>query len=382
MKILKGITWDHSRGFTPLVATAQRYTEQNPDIEIVWEKRSLQAFADIPVEALSKEYDLLVIDHPHIGESSHSQSLVPIDCHLPNDFLVDQKKNQVGKSHDSYFYEGHQWALALDAATPVASWRQDQFSKLGLKLPANWVELLELAKQGYVGLPAIPVDSLMNFYSLCLDQNDTLFTNKEIIVDEKTGIHAMEMLKELVGYCNQKFTKKNPIQVYETLVNDLEKEIYCPFAYGYTNYSRKGYVQNILTFGNVIKGPSGKSLQTVIGGAGIALSNNCSEKDAAVDYIQYIMSPQCQSTSYFDNGGQPGHRQAWINPETNKKCSNFFFNTMETLDNSYMRPRYNGYMHFQDNGCLILYEYLMDKLSSEEALKKLNECYKESLVNT
>jgi multiple sugar transport system substrate-binding protein len=222
----------------------------------------------------------------------------------------------------------------------------------------------------------------MNFYSLCIDHNDSLFDHKETIVDDKVGIHAMEILKELIGFCDQKFNKKNPIQVYETLVNDLEKEIYCPFAYGYTNYSRKGYANNILTFGNVIHGPSGKSLRTVVGGAGNALSNNCGEKDAALNYIQYNMSAQCQSTVYFDNGGQPGRRQAWHNLDTNKNYSNFFLNTIETIDNSYMRSRYNGYMHLQDNGCMILHEYLLNNSPSKEAFDKINRCYKESQIDT
>ena len=61
MKILKGITWDHTRGLLPMVATAQRFSELNPDIEISWEKRSLQDFADSSIESLAKRFDLLVI---------------------------------------------------------------------------------------------------------------------------------------------------------------------------------------------------------------------------------------------------------------------------------------------------------------------------------
>src|SRR5688500_10341947 len=45
---LKGITWGHSRGITPLLAAAQRYSELHPEIEITWSKRTLQAFADYP----------------------------------------------------------------------------------------------------------------------------------------------------------------------------------------------------------------------------------------------------------------------------------------------------------------------------------------------
>ena len=52
---LKGITWSHSRGFTSIVAVSQRFSELHPDVEITWEKRSLQEFADAPLETFLKE---------------------------------------------------------------------------------------------------------------------------------------------------------------------------------------------------------------------------------------------------------------------------------------------------------------------------------------
>ena len=52
---LKGITWNHSRGYIPLVATAQHCKEMNSKIEIVWKKHSLQAFADVPTQVLANE---------------------------------------------------------------------------------------------------------------------------------------------------------------------------------------------------------------------------------------------------------------------------------------------------------------------------------------
>jgi multiple sugar transport system substrate-binding protein len=77
MKTMKGITWDHTRGFVPMVATSQRYAELNPEIQIQWEKRSLQRFADDPIEKLAQNYDFLIIDHPHIGAMSEVGSVLP-----------------------------------------------------------------------------------------------------------------------------------------------------------------------------------------------------------------------------------------------------------------------------------------------------------------
>jgi hypothetical protein len=53
-----------------MVATAQRYSELHPDVQIDWYIRSLQSFADDSIATLSTNYDLLVIDHPSIVEAA------------------------------------------------------------------------------------------------------------------------------------------------------------------------------------------------------------------------------------------------------------------------------------------------------------------------
>src|SRR5688500_6340925 len=116
---LQGITWGHSRGITPLLAAAQRYSEINPDIEINWRKRTLQEFADFPIEKLTQTYDLLIIDHPWVGRAAADKTVLPLDKFLPGDYLKDQEQHSVGYSHLSYHFGGHQWALAIDAATPA-----------------------------------------------------------------------------------------------------------------------------------------------------------------------------------------------------------------------------------------------------------------------
>jgi multiple sugar transport system substrate-binding protein len=379
MKTMKGITWDHTRGYVPMVATAQRYAELNPEIQIQWEKRSLQGFADDPIEKLAQDYDFLIIDHPHIGVMAEAGAVLPLDEYLPSDFLHDQLINQIGHAHENYYYNGHQWALSIDAAAPVASWRADKFAELGLKLPESWSELIALAKLGYVLVPAIPVDSLMNIYPLCLDQSNDLFIKETVVADSKILEFALSRLKELVDCCDSKSLKCNPIKVYEILANNNEKEIYCPMAFSYSNYSREGYCDYPLTFGNVLKGPSGNQLRTTIGGAGIAISKKCRHVNAALDYVRYVMSPSCQRTLYFDSGGQPGHRSAWLDKRTNQDSRNFFQNTLETMDNSYTRPRYNGHMHFQDKASIVVHEYLTEKISIHDCIKTMNIIYVESL---
>jgi prolipoprotein diacylglyceryl transferase len=50
--VLRGLTWEHERGFGSVVAAAQEYRSVAPDVEVRWEKRSLQSFADVLAPAM------------------------------------------------------------------------------------------------------------------------------------------------------------------------------------------------------------------------------------------------------------------------------------------------------------------------------------------
>src|ERR1700754_4050673 len=106
--VLNGITWGHSRGITPLLAISQRYAELHPGVEIRWKKRTLQEFADYPIEKLTTEYDLLIIDHPWVGTAAATGCVLPLNEYLPAAYLEDQLLHTTGASHESYNYEGSQ----------------------------------------------------------------------------------------------------------------------------------------------------------------------------------------------------------------------------------------------------------------------------------
>lgn len=373
---LTGITWNHTRGYLPMVATAQRCSELHPDVEIAWQKRSLQAFADAPVEELAQRFDLLVIDHPHIGAMAASGAFLPLDEHLSADFLQDQAENSVGLSHPSYQYDGHLWALAIDAATPVASYRPDLLPSN--ELPANWDELMLMAKGGRVCLPAIPVDSVTNFYMCCLAQGETPFEREDRVVSDEVALAAIDMLRQLVSACDPACLQRNPIQTAEAMVAS-DHLAYCPFAFGYSNYSRPGYSARPLHYANLLTF-RGQTLRSTLGGTGLAISAKCADRDTALAYAKYVASPATQRGLFFEAGGQPGHRSAWLDDSLNAATANFFGNTLQTLDNAYLRPRYHGYMHFQDHAGHPLWSYLAHGGDPKQTLTTMNRIYQESTV--
>jgi multiple sugar transport system substrate-binding protein len=377
--ILQGITWGHSRGITPLLAAAQRFNELFPDIEIQWKKRTLQEFADFPIEKLTEKYDLLIIDHPWVGCAAATNCVLPLDKYLSPEFLKDQSENSTGLSHDSYYYNGHQWALAIDAATPTASYRADLLQQNKISLPQTWEDVLVLAKEGKVAVPAIPIDLLMNFYTFCLAHGGEPFQNNEEIIDAETGVKALETMRQLYSLVDKEMFHSNPITVAE-LMSKTDDYWYCPFAYCYSNYSRSGYAKNRLAYADVVNF-NGQQLRTTIGGTGLSVSAFSEYKDIALQFAELVTSGLFQSTFYIEHGGQPGHRAAWESEDANRLTNNFFSTLLPTMQRGYVRPRYNGYLHFQDTAGEPLYQFLLKGGNPISVLQDMNRLYQESLVH-
>ncbi|QNK55288.1 ABC transporter substrate-binding protein [Paenibacillus sp. PAMC21692] len=375
---LRGITWNHSRGYVSVAATAQRFMELHPGVDIIWEKRSLQAFADYPIHVLADQYDLLIIDHPWAGFAADKGILVPLEKFLPTEFMADQAANSVGLSHVSYQFDGRQYALAVDAATPIATYRPDLFERDGLELPTTWEELLALARTGKVAFAGIPIDLLMQFYMLCATQGEEPFAGTEQVASENMGLHVLEQLRELSGYCTKEMFGWNPIRVYEEMCT-RDSLYYCPFAYGYSNYTRKGYAARLLLSTDMVSIGEHGPLRSTLGGTGIAVSSKSKHLDIALEYAKFTASPEVQKTIYVESGGQPGHRAAWLDEEVNRRTNQYFINTLPALDRAYMRPRYSGYFHFQDRAGDVVRDYIMHGGNPLQVLQQLDRLYRESL---
>ena len=376
---LRGMTWNHTRGYLPMVATAQRFSELRPDVRIVWEKRPLQEFADFPLERLVDSFDLLVIDHPFAGFAATHGALLRLDDHIPTEFLADQAANSVGRSHESYAFGGHQWGLATDAAAPVSGYRPDLLAKAGVGPPRTWSQLLAVARRGLVAVSGVAIDSLCHFYMLCEALGEEPFTSQDVVVGQATGTRALEMLRELMRLSVPGCSERNPIAVWELLTSS-DSAAFCPFAYGYSNYARPRYSKHPLRFGGLVTIDGAGRCRSTLGGAGLAISSQCRHIPESIEYSLFTVSPWCQAGVYFESGGQPGHRSAWLDSEVNRASNSFFLDTLATLDEAWMRPRWNGYLDFQGAAGPIVHQYLWGTGEAGKTLEALNALLKRSGV--
>jgi multiple sugar transport system substrate-binding protein len=64
---------------------------------------------------------------------------------------------------------------------------------------------------------------------------------------------------------------------------------------------------------------------------------------------------------------------AWLDAEVNRRSNSFFRNTLQTLDDAYLRPRFDGYLDFQDGGAVIVHRYLVEGGNEQSVLQQLNQ---------
>ncbi|MCC6802233.1 MAG: extracellular solute-binding protein [Anaerolineae bacterium] len=381
---LRGSTWDHTRGYAPLPVTAEAYSAAHPDVRIVWEKRTLRDFAEMSLPQLAPTYDLIVLDHPWIGGCVAAGALLPLDRYLSADYLSDQARNSVGKSHASYAYDGHQWALAVDAAAQVSAYRPDLLERHGAEAPRTWDEVFALAwrlkRAGTsVSTPLMHVDCFPCFFSLCANAGEQAFTSEDTAVSRAVGRHALDIMRRLAEIGHPEALKWNPPQILDRM-STTDEVAYSPLLFGYTNYARPGYRDHLVRFANIPADISGKPNGAILGGAGLAISSACQHPDAAADYAAFVASGEVQRGMYFECGGQPGYRGAWLDARTNAEASDFFAGTLATLDGAALRPRYDGWIAVQDAACRILHQFLTDNGSTDRALDALDDAYRRSLA--
>jgi len=370
---LKGMTWSHPRGFDPMVACAAIWAEKT-GVQIDWEKRSLQDFESFPVEELARAYDLIVIDHPHVGQITDEGCLAALDVPGREAERAALAAGSVGASYPSYFWRGHQWAFPIDAATQVLAWRPDLIDAP----PTTWAAVIDLARQGRVLLPLRPPHSLMCLYTLAGNIGAPCTVEGDTLINPATGAEIWDMLRELAALVDPACAGWDPIAVFEEMARPGSQIACAPLIYGYVNYAIPGFRPNLIRFADMPvaggKGPVGSAL----GGTGIAVSAFSAAKEAAIDFAYWIASGEVQRGPFAAAGGQPGHAAAWEDAAVNAATSDFYRATRATLEGAWLRPRHNGYMALQEAASQRITAGLAAGEPAAPVIDEINRLFRES----
>ncbi|QYH34947.1 extracellular solute-binding protein [Salinibacterium sp. M195] len=372
--IVRGMTWEHERGYGSVVKAAEAYRSVAPDVEVQWEYRSLQAFADQDLESLVEQYDLLVIDHPHIPIAAEDALFTPLNGRGFDAELATLAAQSVGRSHESYQHLGQQWGLALDAAAQVAAYRPDLLESP----PRNWDEVMALAEEGRVLWPFKPVDAYSSLITIASGLGEDPMATPGVFLSEEVLTRSMELLTRLARLVPADNAGFNPIQVADVLA-ESDTFAYSPLLFGYTNYSRAGYRPNRVQYIDIPSSTRGVA-GSLLGGAGIAVSSRSEVMDAAIAHAFWLASGPVQEGSYYDGGGQPGNTVAWESARTNADSLDFFTGTRATLEGAYMRPRFATYIDLQNAVSPLVTSALLGEITIAELRERLDAGVAEWLV--
>ncbi|MDL2399389.1 extracellular solute-binding protein [Rhizobium mayense] len=369
----KGMTWSHPRGYDPMVACSKLWSKKT-GVEIVWEKRSLQDFETFPVEELAASYDLIVIDHPHVGQITRENCLLPLDEADHADEVAAIAAGTVGRSFPSYNWQGRQWGFPIDAATQVQAYRPDRLSGPITDL----AEIVSLAAKGRAILPMRPPHSLMTFFTLAAHLGTPCSVEGPELIAKADGEAVLDWMARLAGGMDAKCYEMDPIAIFDLMSEPDCRYYVVPFAYGYVSYSFAGFRPARLAFADmpVIDGraPNGSAL----GGTGIAVSARTQAPEEAKAFARWIAGGPVQAGAYASGNGQPGHSDAWVSNAVNAPALDFYRNTRATLEGAYVRPRHDGYMAFQSEASNIITNGLRTGERHTVLIDKLNRLFAQS----
>lgn len=352
-----GLTWDHPRGRHALESASALLGDGD---SLRWEVQPLEGFESAPIAELARRYDLLVLDHPHLGDARASESIRPIDDLFTPAHIAAWEQAAVGPSMASYRLDGRLWALPLDAATQVSARRADRVPDA----PESWDDALALAESGAVATSLAGPHAFLSLCSIAVSlggrptSGDTLFARP-------VALDALDLLTRLSALAPPGTTELNPIGLLDRM-RDRADIGYIPLVYGYVNYSSPS-----IRFG-APPAHDGRTGST-IGGTGIAVTQRCDPSEALLAHLSWLLSESAQRTWIPEHAGQPSGRAAWADPGVDAAAHGFYSATVSTIEGSWVRPRLAGYVPFQSTASAIVREVVAGERRAADALDEIDE---------
>lgn len=367
-----GLTWDHPRGFDALAEAARRVNEGQTEPLVQWDKQPLEGFESAPIADLAARYDLLVLDHPHIGEAVAENCLIPLDDLYDRATLDGWQAQSIGSSLVSYRWQGRSFAVPLDVATQVMARRPD----LVPNPPATWDAVEALAKRLPVALSLGGPHAFLNLISMAAGEGHVV--GEDDMLPDGVALGALERLGRLASLAPAGTDMSNPIALLERMARSDDIAL-IPLIFGYVTYAQPGYAPHALAFCDTVRAPGGYG--GVLGGTGIAFSRRSKPSQALLDHVAWLMNVQTQTEFFPVHGGQPSARAAWQDGVVNAGSGNFYAGTAQTAETALLRPRFDGYVAFQTRASAVLRGALTDGRDPKATLDDIRDLWRAARRN-
>lgn len=366
-----GLTWDHPRGYNALAAAAARLDPARDGVAISWDRQPLEGFESHPIADLCARYDLVVLDHPHVGEAVEADCLRPLEEVFGNAVIADLEAQTIGPCLSSYAYGGLHWALPLDAATQVMARRRD----LVAHAPVTWEDVAALSRaSGTVALSLAGPHAALTFLSIAAAMGEPPAERDPAeLVSAPTGRRVLDLMSELAARSPASVADANPIAILAHMAANDDVAL-CPLIYGYVNYAAPASGRPV-AFSDAPRMASDGRPGSTLGGTGIGISRRCAVTDELRAHLLWLMGAEAQQGFIPDHEGQPSRRSAWHDVTVNARWGNFYRDTAQTLEAAYVRPRHSGYIAFQARASALLREAFAQGRNPDTTLEALQALY-------
>ena len=354
----RGLTWDHPRGYNALAAAA----EASGGL-IHWDKQPLEGFESHPIGELTARYDLVVLDHPHIGEAVALDCLQPLEDLFAPEEIEGWASQSVGPAMRSYCWTGKHWALPLDVATQVAVYRPDRITSV----PDNWEDVVRLAERAPVAIAVAGPHAALHFLAICVALGEE--PAGDGLVSDPVATEALRVMQRLYRHAPRRLLGLNPIGLHDAIAAS-DEIAFVPLVYGYVDYAKPTNGRQALAFADAPAGQSGRR-GSVLGGTGIAISRRVEAEPALLDHLRYLMRVETQMNFMSAHRGQPSARAAWGDAGVNALYRKAYASTLVTTEHAWVRPRFDGWIAFQNKAAGLIRVFLGSNESLERTIATL-----------
>lgn len=282
------------------------FEAQNPDIKVEATRYASDddSFkkAMLTASAANSYPDVARMDIAWVPQYANDGVLLQLDGTMPG--FEDLKNSVFPGPLSTNYWKGHYYGLPLNTNTQVLLWNKDLFEAAGIseapktlsefaddacKLsdPAN--EQYGFAEGGtYFWAPA-PI-----FYAMGGKIVDDQMTTASGYINEKGSVEAFTMLKELYdkGCLSPNLMGGGVPTDAGHATGKYAMIIDGPWM---VDIYKSNYPEFQVNFSLIPSGPDGNS-SSVVGGEDIVIFNTTQQKDAAMKWVSYLMSPEAQKT--------------------------------------------------------------------------------------
>jgi multiple sugar transport system substrate-binding protein len=370
----RGLTWDHPRGYAALTAAAECAAVRRGGPLLTWDRQPLEGFESHPIGELARHYDLLVIDHPHIGEAVAEGCLVSLEDVFDVSLIADWSTRTMGSAMASYAWGGQHWALPLDVATQVMALRPDL---LAGPQPGTWDDVVRMSERCAVTVSVAGPHAVLHLFALCAALGAE--PGREDLLASAPFVEAWRILTVLHARSPRGTTSLNPIELLETMAGSNAIAL-VPLVYGYVNYAVPAGGRHAVVFDDAPVAVSGGRHGSVLGGTGIAITRRARVSPELHAHLVWLLSDEAQTQFIPFHEGQPSARAAWSDDAVNARWAGFYHRTAGTVAAALVRPRHAGYIAFQARASALIRAALHDGTDAITILDQLRAAWRNSLA--